>query len=166
MTESQLEKLMRRAGGAPSETIPPADRSIPEGGSEDDFTPTDYEPAEYKSFATATGKRQPGFTIAMVRQRVRYWIFYHSIRRLKSFEENGREYVWFSHDDLAVTIEGLRLDVLLTLIGEGRLKAVFEPNGSPVVTTSQVNQPIITGIRVTDIETGRGDGGLRLVKPV
>ena len=155
MSDSQLKRLMGR--GAPA--------TKPETDSEDVFNPADYEPTEYKPFTTTNGKRQPGFAIAMVQDKARYWIFYHSIRRLKMSERNGRDYVQFSHDDLAITIEGQRLAVLLNLIGEGRLKAVFEPNGLPAAASSQMTQPIITAIRVTDIEAAKGDKVLNLVKP-
>ena len=131
MTESQLQKLMRRASATQPEVVasPEARKGAVEN--EDDFNPADYDPNEHKSFTTAATKRQPGFVVTMVKNRARYWIYYHSIRRLKFYEQDAREYIEFTHDNLAVTIAGERLDLLLTLIGEGRLKAIFEPAGRP-----------------------------------
>ena len=135
-----------------------------EAGSEDRFDASGYNTDYARAFTTANGKRQPGFALVLCHENTRHWIFYHGIRRLKSFARDGREYLQFTHEDLAITIEGQQFAFLIGLIGEGRLKAVFEPDGRTVSARSETD-PIITAVRVTDIEElAKADKAMRLVK--
>lgn len=149
---SKFKQMLNRQAGVTSTEV----------ADSDGFDPSGYEPGQAKAFTTTTGKRQPGFALALRHESTRHWIFYHAIRRLKSFTRGTADYLQFTHEELAVTIEGQRLSQLIGLIGEGRLKALFEPDGKPLAAAS-AGDPVITAVRVTDIEA-QADQTVRLVK--
>ena len=161
---SQLEQLMNRARGGATARPQPEPSSSPHAVDDaDPYEPADYEWGPNKAFTTAKGgRRQPGFAIITQEDDACYWIFYHSIRKLRSFRMNGQDYIQFAHDGLAVTIQGQRLYVILTMIGEGRLKCMFSP--APDATAPSRTDPFITAVLVTDTEVGKVNTKPELVK--
>lgn len=158
---------MSGVGGSKFQELMRQRRDATEAGAAEEhaaFNPADYQRPEGKTVTLDQTRRQAGFTIAMIYGRARHWIGYHSIRRLCSFEFQGKEYLEFTHENLAVTIEGRRLDHLLYLIGEGRVKVLFEPDGA--IDHDDGKSPQITAMRVTDVEEkkDKDKDSLKLVK--
>jgi hypothetical protein len=125
-----------------------------EPGDRDEYDPEEIEPTFYKPVFMGNARRA-GFQVVLVEHKRRFWIYYHNIGNLMFEEDSGTQYIGFTHQGLAVSIQGRGLIPVYNLIGDGRLRSIYEPNGLPPAP-SQGPQPTITAILVTDAQQSHG----------
>jgi hypothetical protein len=114
---------------------------------EDEYDPSIYEAVDYQPLLLARNKRQSHFKLVMADQSI-FFIYYHDIRDLIFKVIEGLHSVVFTHQSTAVSIKGRNLHYLATMIGEGKLQAIYEPNGMPL-SAAHTSPTEITVIRVT-----------------
>lgn len=108
--------------------------------------PSESETEGYRGFTDSGGHPQMGFTLTRANGAIDAF-FYHNLDNLDLRVIRGTHYLNFTHRGKAVTLQGVRLDAVLSAMMAHTLTGIFEYDGDGSDLAPEAT--VITRVAVT-----------------